>query len=223
MNLDDAIGQLEKIVDQIKKATFADDKTPLGNYSALKKEISLIENGESEFDAIVFGDLNDFKLLNDTAGHEAGDIAIRQVGEKIQNLFVKEIGAKCFRQSGDEFVVLLKRANIKKFKDLTAEFSSVDFTYKGNLLAAKISFGLVISDGKTAFSDLMERAETACRSAKNEGDGICVEWSREVEENSLKSFRQKCRHCGSLNKCDVPKRNKPTNLSVCSFCGENFF
>lgn len=222
MNLDDAISQLEDIVDQIKLANFADDKTPLDNYSALKKEISLIENGESEFDVIVFGDLNDFKSLNDTAGHEAGDIAIRQVGEKVQDLFVKAIGAKAFRQSGDEFVILLKHKNIEEFKTRTSIFSSIDFTYKGKLLAAKMSFGLIISDGKTAFTDLMERAETACRSAKNEGDGICVEWSIEVEENSFKSFRQKCHSCGSLNKCDVPKKNNPQNLKVCSFCGEGF-
>ena len=222
MNLDEAILQLEEIVSQIRQATFADDKTALGNSLALSREISLIEVGQSDFNIIVFGDLNDFKALNDIHGHEAGDIAIRQVGETIQKQFIEELGAKAFRQSGDEFVILLKQESLKDFQTKVSIFESIPFSHKGKSLETKMSFGFVISDGKTDFSDLMERAETACRIAKNQGNGVCIKWDETVEQDSFKEFRHNCRQCGSINKCNVPKRRKPEKLEFCSFCGERF-
>ena len=85
-----------------------------------------------------------------------------------------------------------------------------------------MSFGYAISDGKTNFSDLLERAETACLTAKSKGDGICVEWTEEVELNALVEKRHNCRHCGSVNKCYIPKKLSSETLKVCSFCAEKF-
>jgi hypothetical protein len=60
MNLDEAILQLEEVVAQIRKASFADDKTPLKNALALRNEVKSIEVGNTEFDVVIFGDLNGF-------------------------------------------------------------------------------------------------------------------------------------------------------------------
>ncbi len=84
MNLSEAIEQLNKVA-------FTDDKTPLENALALNKEMILIDAGRSKFDVIVFGDLNEFKLFNTNYTHEAGDVAIRKVGEKIQEDIVTQI------------------------------------------------------------------------------------------------------------------------------------
>ncbi len=72
MTLDESIGQLEKIVAEIRRISFADDKTSLGNAQALLLEERLINAGASEFNVIVFGDLNQLKSLNYQYGHEAG-------------------------------------------------------------------------------------------------------------------------------------------------------
>lgn len=85
-----------------------------------------------------------------------------------------------------------------------------------------MSFGFAAGDGKTVFGDLLKRAETACLTAKNQGDGVCVEWNEEIERNALKGFRHKCLICHSVNKCYVPKELSPEKLKVCSFCGEKF-
>jgi GGDEF domain-containing protein len=84
MNLDLSIANLEKAVNEIKRASLSDDKTPLGNALALKKESDLIDLGQSEFKIIIFGDLNDFKSLNDIHTHEAGDTALFETGKTIQ-------------------------------------------------------------------------------------------------------------------------------------------
>lgn len=213
MNLTEAIEQLNRVA-------FTDDKTPLENALALNKEVILIDAGRSKFDVIVFGDLNEFKLFNTNHSHEAGDLAIRKVGEIIQAELVARIKARAFRQSGDEFVILLKQSQLKKFLSKTSSFASVTFSYKKKSLETKMSFGYAVSDGKTSFSDLLEHAETACLTAKNEGDGTCVKWNEETEFDALIEKRRNCRKCGSVNKCYIPKRLSPEKLKVCSFCGE---
>ena len=214
MNLSEAIEQLNKVA-------FTDDKTPLENAPALNKEVILIDAGRSKFDVIVFGDLNEFKLFNNNYSHEAGDVAIRNVGEKIQKDFVIPMEVRAFRQSGDEFVVLLKKSQIKKFLSKISPFASVTFSYKKKSLETKMSFGYAVADGITSFSDLLERAETACLTAKNKGDGICIEWTEEIELAALIEKRQNCRRCGSVNKCYIPKKLSPEKLKVCAFCGED--
>jgi len=123
MNLSEAIEQLNKVA-------FTDDKTPLENALALNKEMILIDAGRSKFDVIVFGDLNEFKLFNTNYTHEAGDVAIKKVGEKIQEDIVTQIKARAFRQSGDEFIILLKQSQIKKLLSKTLSFASITFSYK---------------------------------------------------------------------------------------------
>lgn len=220
MNLDKAIEQLEEIVAQVRETSLSDDKTPLGNALALSKEVDFIKIGRSEFDVIVFGDLNDFKTLNDEYGHEAGDLAIERIGKKIQTEFVHKLKAKAFRQSGDEFIILLRQNTITSFQTKTSLFKSVKFRYKEKSLKAKMSFGLIVSDGKTDFSDMLKHAETACLTAKNQGDGVCIEWTEEVERNALKELRRNCRKCGSVNKCSIPKQLNPERLKLCAYCGE---
>src|SRR5688500_268937 len=104
MSLDEAIGQLEKLVAEIRRVSLSDDKTPLNNSLALAQEERQINQGIGPFRVVVFGDLNDFKQLNDSYGYEAGDVGIRRAGETIHQLLVEGLQAKAFRQSGDEFV-----------------------------------------------------------------------------------------------------------------------
>lgn len=222
MNLDLSIENLEKAVHEIKKASLSDDKTLLGNALGLKKESDLIDTGQSEFNVIIFGDLNDFKSLNDTHTHEAGDTALRETGKSIYELFVEKLNAKAFRPSGDEFVILINENNLADFTAQTENFKSINFNYKGKKLSAKMSFGIAINDNKTSFSELLGRAETACLTAKNIGDGISVIWNEEIEQNALESFRKKCEKCNSVNRCFIPKRNAPKGISYCANCGRKF-
>src|SRR5437763_17220313 len=101
-------GQLENLVAEIRRISFADDKTSLGNALALEQEERLINEGKSKFDVIVFGDLNNFKRINDDYTHDAGDLAIKVIGETIRTTLIEGLEAEAYRQSGDEFVILLK-------------------------------------------------------------------------------------------------------------------
>jgi diguanylate cyclase (GGDEF)-like protein len=157
------LGQLEFLINEIRRVSFADDKTPLGTALALAQEEQLINEASSEFNVIVFGDLNDFKQLNDNFGYVAGDVAIKQVGETILEVIVKDLQAKAFRQSGDEFVILLKEDSVERFLSVTHTFSDISITHLDQKLRTAMSFGLARGDDKTSFRELQGRAEIACK------------------------------------------------------------
>lgn len=222
MNLRESIEQLAKFVDEVKLAVFADDKTPLKNALALRDEAILIDSGQSEFDVVIFGDLNRFKGLNDQHGHDAGDVAIGKVGEQINRTIVEKFQTKAFRQSGDEFVILLKRDSVEEFLQESKSFKEMLFTYEEKSLKTAMSFGYAVSDGKSSYSQLAERAETACQTAKNQGDGVCIAWSKKLQREALVNLRQRCQKCGAKTSCNVPKKNAPVKLLSCPCCGKSF-
>lgn len=82
MSLDESIERLERLIAEVRQASLTDDKTTLGSALALRQEENLINEGTSEFGVVVFGDLNNFKQLNDDHSHEAGDVAINSVGQR---------------------------------------------------------------------------------------------------------------------------------------------
>jgi GGDEF domain-containing protein len=86
MSLDESIERLERLIAEVRQASLTDDKTTLGSALALRQEERLINEGTSEFGVVVFGDLNDFKQLNDDHSHEAGDVAINSVGQTIHKI-----------------------------------------------------------------------------------------------------------------------------------------
>jgi diguanylate cyclase (GGDEF)-like protein len=222
MSLGDAIERLEEVVAEVRQTSLTDDKTTLGSALALRREERLIDEGVSEFDVIVFGDLNDFKSLNDEHGYEAGDLAIRTVGETIYRIAFEELQAKAFRQSGDEFVILLKQAYLKRFLLNTPAFDGINFSHNEKELKTAMSFGYVLSDGKTSFRELLGRAEAACKQAKTLADGACVLWTEDVRLNPFVRKSERCQNCGARTSCNVPKQNAPVELICCPCCGKPF-
>jgi diguanylate cyclase (GGDEF)-like protein len=219
MNLREAIEQaIKRFSDEVRSAVFADDKTSLPNAIALREEADRIDDGSSKYDVIVFGDLNRFKGLNDRYGHAAGDIAINQAGENLNQIVIVKLGALAFRQSGDEFVVLLERAQLDSFTTETSSFAAISFTYGKESLRTAMSFGYAINDGSTNFSELLKRAEMACQHAKERGDGACLGWSEEMQRDTLVNLRDRCQQCGAKISCNVPANNAPAKMTRCPCC-----
>src|SRR5256714_4839928 len=215
------LGQLENLISEIRRASLADDKTILGNAVALEYEEKSVNEGTSEFNVVVFGDLNDFKQLNDEHGYAAGDLAIRVAGETINKLVVGELQAKAFRKSGDEFVILLRQDMVEKFLSLATSFGDILFFYNEKELRTSMSFGYILSDEKMSFDDLLRRSEDACKHAKTQGESSCVEWTEDIKLNSLVRKSGRCQKCGARITCNVPQQTAPSKLISCPCCGES--
>ncbi|HEV7743437.1 MAG TPA: GGDEF domain-containing protein [Pyrinomonadaceae bacterium] len=223
MNLDESIERLEELIAEVRQTSLEDDKTALGSALALRKEARLMNEGDSLFEVVVFGDLNDFKQLNDDYSHEAGDVAIYSVGQVLAKLVAQIPNAKGFRQSGDEFVILLPNESVPEFLSLVSALGSIRFSYQEQKgLRTAMSLGYAISDGKRSFSELLERAEAACQNAKAVGDGECVKWTEDLKLNPLVRKSAKCIKCLARVSWTGPRTVAPVRLRNCPACGEGF-
>jgi diguanylate cyclase (GGDEF)-like protein len=222
MNLQDALTALALAVKQLREAALTDTLTPLGNSLALSEVESTVGAGEDNPDVVVFGDLNRFKSLNDRFGHATGDAAIRRVGELIEELIVRGCQAQAFRRSGDEFVILLSRRSLESFESIARSFAACEFRFNDEVRRTAMSFGYAVSQGEVSFADLLSKAEIACQVAKSLGDGVCLEWSEEVERATVDNLRDRCANCGADIRCNVPRREaQPSRkLKRCPFCEE---
>jgi diguanylate cyclase (GGDEF)-like protein len=102
--------------DEIKSLAFYDPLTKLPNRRLLLDRLrqSLITHARSrQRGALLFIDLDHFKTLNDTLGHDVGDLLLQQVAERLINC-VRE-GDTVARLGGDEFVILLENLSDKLF------------------------------------------------------------------------------------------------------------
>jgi len=137
-----------------------------------RMELSLMSaRGEKTQHAMCYLDLDQFKVVNDTCGHVAGDELLRQLA----GLLKIEIraGDTLARLGGDEFGVLYMNCSVKKAKELAERLRSVindfQFNWENKSFAVGVSIGLVAVDSHSNLHGLLSAADTACYVAKDEG------------------------------------------------------
>jgi diguanylate cyclase (GGDEF)-like protein/PAS domain S-box-containing protein len=123
--------------------------------------------------ALLFVDLNNFKLVNDSLGHEMGDRLLVAVSERLQTCL--PLGATLARIGGDEFTILLeditnKDDAIHTASQITEEFE-LPFMLEEREVFTKPSVGIALStsNGKDRPEDLLRTADVAMYQAKSKG------------------------------------------------------
>lgn len=191
----------------IEKQAKADYLTGLPNMMALnehlEKTIAECERGQ-QF-ALHFLDINRFKQVNDTLGHDVGNELIRAFAKRLD----KFVGAGCFvaRFGGDEFVVV--QYNVKNEED-AAQFGEQirrnmanRYVTEHNEINATASVGSALFPlhGATAES-LLKAADLALYQAKEQTDGNCIFDPRFAQNASkrawVENILRNCIHDGSL-------------------------
>ena len=122
--------------------------------------------------ALCYLDLDQFKVVNDTCGHIAGDELLRSLAAKLQNQVRKRDTVA--RLGGDEFGVLLEDCPPERAWQLVSNLhkSINDFRFVWNDLSfhVGVSIGLVpINSSKTTLDELLAAADRACYVAKDQG------------------------------------------------------
>ena len=129
------------------------------------------DNAE-ETHALLYVDLDQFKVVNDTFGHIAGDALLRQLTEQIQTkIRATDLLA---RLGGDEFGILLERCSegraIEVAEDIRGSLEGYRFEWKDSFTTVRCSIGVVIITSETAdVASAMSSADVACYSAKDMG------------------------------------------------------
>ncbi len=135
-----------------------DELTGLKNRSNLLDEIKEAVNNAKEFNtktAILFLDLDKFKQLNDTMGHDAGDAMLIETANRLINAIRSDDIA--FRVGGDEFVILLK--NIATISDAEKIISNLLNVFQSPMSINDTSIDILISIGVSIAPDNSEDPE----------------------------------------------------------------
>jgi len=139
--------------------------------------------------AVMYLDLDQFKVINDTCGHAAGDQLIRQVSSLLQRRLRE--GDTLSRLGGDEFGVLLENCPpdhaLRIAEELRQTMRDLHFVSDGRSFVVSVSIGLVsIDDGLYTLSDVLSAADAACYMAKDKGRNRVQVYRREDSEVSLR-------------------------------------
>ena len=122
--------------------------------------------------ALLYLDLDQFKVVNDTFGHIAGDALLKRIAELIHGK-IRSTDALA-RLSGDEFGILLERCNesraIEVAEAIRVAIEEFRFEWKESFAAVRCSIGIVMVTSESAdVATLMSSADVSCYSAKDKG------------------------------------------------------
>lgn len=125
--------------------------------------------------AVVFVDLDDFKEVNDTLGHAAGDDVLVQVARRLTDVLLPlGDGATAVRMGGDEFAALLVGDAAEQAAATAAELLDVlrrPMTVNGRQVGVGASIGVAVADGDVGPSALLRAADVAMYGVKHQGKG----------------------------------------------------
>jgi diguanylate cyclase (GGDEF)-like protein/PAS domain S-box-containing protein len=170
---------------QLEHQAFHDEVTGLANRALFRDRVDhalqRVRRGGSI--AVLFVDLDDFKTVNDTLGHQAGDQLIRAVADRITRT-ARSIDTAA-RLGGDEFAVLLEdddQVDPKHVGERLLETIAAPVEIDGKQLAVTASIGIARAEAGKAISvdDLLRDADVAMYSAKANGKGICRTFESEM-------------------------------------------
>lgn len=124
--------------------------------------------------AVLFVDIDRFKSINDTLGHDAGDQVLVQFAQRLRSC-VREVDTVA-RQGGDEFIVLLTElhlsADAQQVADKIMKAIAEPFLVNGELLEVGASIGVAVyPDDDEDIETLIEKADLAMYAAKQRGKG----------------------------------------------------
>ena len=166
----------ERVIAVEKLSFQASHDSLTGLYNRIEFENQLKQaikpNAITKDNILLFLDLDQFKIVNDTGGHSAGDELLRQIPELIRkNCRESDILA---RMGGDEFGLILYGCHMQKAEIIAQEIidsiSNYHFIWGDQLFKIGVSIGMVSLNTQTfRVEEALHYADTACFSAKDAG------------------------------------------------------
>ncbi len=149
----------------------------------LSEALETARRGEAAH-VLCFIDLDHFKAVNDTSGHQAGDSLLREVA-KLMREAVRDSDIVA-RVGGDEFALLLPRCPLLKGRqiadDLTRSIAEHRFVWRDRIHSVGASVGLVeLARDSGSVEEILAAADSACYVAKKQGAGKVVVYSARDE------------------------------------------
>jgi diguanylate cyclase (GGDEF)-like protein len=153
-----------------------DSLTGLANRRSVLARTQAILDGppaERAGAAVLYIDVDEFKRINDTLGHLAGDALLERIGQRIAAAACVEVTA---RPGGDEFVCLVvgpvDDAAAGRVADAITDALAIPFGVHGRDVRVTASIGIARLDEATTAEEILARADAAMYTAKRAGKGL---------------------------------------------------
>lgn len=188
----DVILNMVRLQEQLLDLANTDDLTKLANrrnfFEVLDREV-LKAKFASDNIAVLMLDIDNFKLVNDTYGHQSGDEILRQMGKILrENIYPVDVAA---RYGGEEFVVLMMSVDSQQAIEAAERLRSLvgqrPWEILGKQITVTVSIGVADIDLRHPFDshDLIRRADMALYAAKHSGRNCVVYWDHMDENKQL--------------------------------------
>jgi diguanylate cyclase (GGDEF)-like protein len=138
--------------------------------------------------SVIMLDIDDFKVINDTFGHQVGDEYLRKTAQILTSVFKRESDIVA-RYGGEEFIVLLPGVNAdhahQLAEDLQYMIKAMTIDHQGTKVGATISSGIIccVPDVNTTSDSIISGADQALYMAKQEGRDKVVVFTSTRESN----------------------------------------
>jgi diguanylate cyclase (GGDEF)-like protein len=190
--------QLEEKNLQLEKLALTDALTGLPNRRAIEMwaQHQLSAAARHHFPVwVVILDLDHFKSVNDTYGHDAGDTVLKSFSELLRtNTRQSNI---CGRLGGEEFFLALTHVSEEQvqvaLERIRSAFAREQFQFVGRTVTCTASFGVagLKASDRTSFCDLLSQADGALYQAKRKGRN-CVEFGSEADLRLKQNSTKEC-------------------------------
>lgn len=196
--------------EKLYKAAFYDALTGLPNRALfldrLQETLKKTRRLDSTYAALLFIDLDRFKVINDSLGHEAGDELLKQVAARFSKI-LRQYDTVA-RLGGDEFTVLLNEVTEPEHAEEIAarhlEELEAPFSLQGREVHISASIGLsLISPGDDLCEDILRNADLAMYQAKNDGRGRLRKFHEDQHKDMMTRLQVENELRGAISKDEI--------------------
>ena len=202
--------------EEMMKNAYYDMLTNIPNRTLLMdnlKDFIADKHGYEEYAALLFMDIDNFKKVNETYGHDVGDNLLKQVAKRIKNTIgSKEIFA---RVSGNKFVILVPSLHVNEAesKEMTEKYITTinnhfiqPLNVAGEEYHLSFTIGVMLfNNGDASAFDLLKRSETAMYEAKKNARGTSQFYQTSMTSSSKEAL---------MLENDIHKAIKNDELSI---------
>ncbi len=176
---------------ELLKLSNTDPLTDLPNRSFFQATHSNIVRKDTQH-ALICMDMDNFKKINDSLGHQTGDVLIKQIAKRLQKMAGTK--ATCYRLGGDEFSILIDNStdihHITHFAQTILDNMARPFIINKHefVLGASLGIAFYPEDGRNP-QELLKNADTAMYFAKNAGGNKYQFFSGEMNQNAVRQLQ----------------------------------